>query len=65
VPEIERVVWEVDGYVVVEKLETAGEVVTEPAEPAARETPPLDPDAGGPARTGELLSGIGAREHAP
>jgi nucleoside-diphosphate-sugar epimerase len=27
-------------------------------------TPPLDPDAGGPARTGELLSGVGSREHA-
>jgi nucleoside-diphosphate-sugar epimerase len=26
-------------------------------------TPPLDAEAGGPARTGELLSGIGAREH--
>jgi hypothetical protein len=37
VPEIERVVWEVDGYVVVEKLVTAGEAVTEPAELAARD----------------------------
>ena len=26
-------------------------------------TPPLDAHAGGPARTGELLSGVGAREH--
>jgi hypothetical protein len=25
-------------------------------------TPPLDADAEGPARTGEVLSGIGARE---
>ena len=36
VPEIERVVWEVDGYVVVEKLETPGEVVTGLTELAAR-----------------------------
>jgi hypothetical protein len=35
VPEIERVVWEMNGYVVVEKLETAGEVATALAEPAA------------------------------
>ena len=31
---------------------------------AGASTPPLDPDAGGPARSGELLSGVGAREHA-
>jgi UDP-glucose 4-epimerase len=34
-------------------------------EGAGAPTPPLDPDTGGPARTSELLSGIGAREHAP
>jgi hypothetical protein len=26
-------------------------------------TPPLEADSGGPARTGELFSGIGVREH--
>ena len=26
------------------------------------ETPPLDPDAGGPARTGEIATGIGGRD---
>jgi UDP-glucose 4-epimerase len=31
---------------------------------AGGRTPPLEAEAGGPARTGELLSGIGAREHA-
>jgi nucleoside-diphosphate-sugar epimerase len=34
-------------------------------EGAGGPTPPLDPDAGGPARSGELLTGIGSREHAP
>ena len=36
-PEIERVVWEVDGYVVVEKLEATGEIATELAELAAKD----------------------------
>jgi UDP-glucose 4-epimerase len=25
-------------------------------------TPPLDPDAGGPARSGEIKTGVGARQ---
>jgi hypothetical protein len=36
-PENERVVWEVDGYVVVEKREAAGEIAPELAELAARD----------------------------
>jgi UDP-glucose 4-epimerase len=32
-------------------------------EGAGGPTPPLEADSGGPARTGELFSGIGVREH--
>ena len=30
-------------------------------EGAGYATPPLDPDTGGPARSGEILTGVGAR----
>ena len=48
----------------VSSLEALLEVVAGMREGAGGPTPPLDPDAGGPARLGEVLSGIGAREHA-
>ena len=43
-------------------LDALLELVDGIREGAGGPTPPLDPDTGGPARTGELLSGIGARE---
>ena len=46
----------------VSSLEALLELVAGIREGAGEPTPPLDPDTGGPARTGELLSGIGARE---
>jgi UDP-glucose 4-epimerase len=49
----------------VSSLDALLELLAGIREGAGGSTPPLDPDAGGPARTGELLSGIGAREHAP
>ena len=49
----------------VSSLDALLEVLDGVREGSGGPTPPLDPDAGGPARTGELLSGIGAREHAP
>jgi UDP-glucose 4-epimerase len=48
----------------VSSVEALLELVAGIREGAGGSTPPLDADAGGPARTGELLSGIGAREHA-
>jgi len=47
----------------VSSLEALLELLTGLREGAGGPTPPLDTDTGGPARTGELLSGIGAREH--
>jgi hypothetical protein len=49
----------------VSSTEALLELLTGIREGAGAPTPPLDPETGGPARTGELLSGIGAREHAP
>lgn len=49
----------------VSSLEALLELVAGIREGAGGSTPPLDADAGGPARMGEVLSGIGAREHAP
>jgi hypothetical protein len=43
-------------------LDALLELVRGVREGAGGATPPLDPEAGGVARTGELLSGIGARE---
>jgi nucleoside-diphosphate-sugar epimerase len=43
-------------------LDALLELVDGIREGAGGPTPPLDPDTGGPARTGELLSGVGARE---
>ena len=48
----------------VSSLQALLELVTGIRGGAGGSTPPLDPDAGGPARAGELLSGVGAREHA-
>jgi UDP-glucose 4-epimerase len=48
----------------VSSLEALLELVAGMREGAGSPTPPLNADAGGPARTGELLTGIGAREHA-
>jgi nucleoside-diphosphate-sugar epimerase len=48
----------------VSSLEALFELVAGMREGAGGPTPPLDADAGGPARSGELLSGIGTREHA-
>jgi len=45
-------------------LEALFELAAGIREGAGGPTPPLDADAAGPARGGELLSGIGAREHA-
>jgi nucleoside-diphosphate-sugar epimerase len=49
----------------VSSLDALLEVLDGVREGSGGPTPPLDPDASGPARTGELLTGIGAREHAP
>jgi UDP-glucose 4-epimerase len=48
----------------VSSLDALLELVAGIREGAGGPTPPLDADAGGPARMGEVLSGIGAREHA-
>ena len=46
----------------VSSLEALRELLDGMRDGAGGPTPPLDADAGGPARTGELISGIGARE---
>jgi hypothetical protein len=47
----------------VSSLDALRELVTGIRDGAGGRTPPLAADAGGPGRTGELLSGVGAREH--
>jgi hypothetical protein len=42
-------------------LEALAELLYGLRDAAGMETPPLDPHAGGPARIGEFLSGIGQR----
>jgi UDP-glucose 4-epimerase len=46
----------------VTSVEALAELIAGLREGAGGETPPLANDAGGPARVGELLSGVGARE---
>jgi UDP-glucose 4-epimerase len=60
----ERARHELDWEPQVSSLDALLEVIAGIREGSGGATPPLDPDAGGPARTGELLTGIGAREHA-
>ena len=61
----ERARRELDWEPQVSSLDALLELVDGVRESAGGATPPLDADAGGPARTGELLSGIGTREHGP
>jgi nucleoside-diphosphate-sugar epimerase len=58
----ERARRELDWQPTVGSLEAVRELVTGMRTGAGAPTPPLEADAGGVARTGELLSGVGARE---
>jgi nucleoside-diphosphate-sugar epimerase len=60
----ERAGRELDWRPEVSSLDALLELIAAMREGEGGPTPPLDPEAGGPARTGELLSGIGSREHA-
>ena len=42
-------------------LEALGELLTGLRDGTGGQTPPLDPQAGGPLRAGELATGIGSR----
>jgi UDP-glucose 4-epimerase len=46
-------------------LDALGELLLGIRDGAGGRTPPLDPDAGGPLRAGEVASGIGARNRPP